>query len=539
MAALVCDLCGGKLIMGAGGIATCESCGMEHSADRMKEKVQEIKGTVKVDNSHLIGNYLQMANRAYEVGNNKEAENYCNKIIEIEPNNYQALMIKGKAAGWQSTLQNKRFAEAINCFSSAIMSAPDDEKKNLMTDAKSQIEDLSMAIIKLQGERFEKWPDEDEASGMLNAIAEIYKALILFITNIDGDIINKDVLMAHIATKINNSVMNAWNSKIVPEYRNDSDGHPDDYAFKQLISRGNFCINLLLQAIKLSSGDDKADIQRYGNLIAIQEYILNSCSYEYKTVNAGNSFIDGSTIWENRYCKKLELNDAAKAERRNLIAEYCTKIQNIKAAEKASVKQAFWEKFSEEKKRLDSEAEKLRIKKNDLKNHNTGYTQIQYINERLNQIEKILKKDRSGISTLSENEKQFIDSESSFWQTLSDTEDYDAYLDKYPILKQKEAQETELSSLIERRESLKKDKKPSRTFYVCLVFAIFGFACMFTGDSFLIGLSLLEMIVGIPYVIYFIINIIQKNKILRNIDVDIVKCQKVLDEIAKIPKYKQ
>ena len=39
MAALVCDLCGGKLIMGAGGVATCDSCGMEYSPERMKEKV--------------------------------------------------------------------------------------------------------------------------------------------------------------------------------------------------------------------------------------------------------------------------------------------------------------------------------------------------------------------------------------------------------------------------------------------------------------------------------------------------------------------
>ena len=42
MAALVCDICGGKLVMGSGGIAVCDSCGMEHSPDRMKEKVQEI-----------------------------------------------------------------------------------------------------------------------------------------------------------------------------------------------------------------------------------------------------------------------------------------------------------------------------------------------------------------------------------------------------------------------------------------------------------------------------------------------------------------
>ena len=50
MAALVCDVCGGKLVMGTGGIAVCDSCGMEHSKDRMQEKVQEIKGTVAVSN---------------------------------------------------------------------------------------------------------------------------------------------------------------------------------------------------------------------------------------------------------------------------------------------------------------------------------------------------------------------------------------------------------------------------------------------------------------------------------------------------------
>lgn len=43
MAALVCDLCGGKLVMGAGGIAVCDSCGMEYSTERMREKVQMLK----------------------------------------------------------------------------------------------------------------------------------------------------------------------------------------------------------------------------------------------------------------------------------------------------------------------------------------------------------------------------------------------------------------------------------------------------------------------------------------------------------------
>lgn len=108
MAALVCDICGGKLIMGAGGIAVCDSCGMEYSTDRMKEKVQEIKGIVRVDNSHMIKNYLEMAQSAKDVDNNEEAEAYCNKVIEIEPTNYKAWMLKGKAAAWQSSTQKDR-----------------------------------------------------------------------------------------------------------------------------------------------------------------------------------------------------------------------------------------------------------------------------------------------------------------------------------------------------------------------------------------------------------------------------------------------
>lgn len=142
MAALVCDICGGKLIMGAGGIAVCDSCGMVHSADRMKEKVQEIKGTVRVDNSHMIANYLEMAQSAKDAGNNAEAESYCNKIIEIEPTNYKAWMLKGEAVAWQSSLQNSRVDEGVAAFIKAINNAPDDVKDELVEEAKGQIKNF-------------------------------------------------------------------------------------------------------------------------------------------------------------------------------------------------------------------------------------------------------------------------------------------------------------------------------------------------------------------------------------------------------------
>lgn len=52
MAMLVCDVCGGNLQMDVGGkTATCQFCGMQYSVERMREKIQEIRGTVKVEGS--------------------------------------------------------------------------------------------------------------------------------------------------------------------------------------------------------------------------------------------------------------------------------------------------------------------------------------------------------------------------------------------------------------------------------------------------------------------------------------------------------
>lgn len=120
MAALVCDICGGKLVMGSGGIAICDSCGMEHSPDRMKEKIQEIKGVVRVDNSHMVDNWMKMGAAAAQAGNNKEAYEYFTKVIEVDPTNWRAMFEKGKAGAWQSTLANLRISELYQGIKMAL-----------------------------------------------------------------------------------------------------------------------------------------------------------------------------------------------------------------------------------------------------------------------------------------------------------------------------------------------------------------------------------------------------------------------------------
>ena len=382
MAALVCDLCGGKLIMGAGGIATCESCGMEHSVDRMKEKVQEIKGTVRVDNSHMIENYLEMANNAYDSSNHAEAESYCNKIIEIEPTNYKAWMLKGKASGWQSTLQNSRVPEAVSAFSKGIASAPDEEKDELIEDAKKEITNLSRAMISLRGERFAKWPDDEETSGFLSDITDILQAARQFI-QMNRVAISLSDIMGPIATLINRSVVQAYQKVIYPEYKSDRYPYPDQDDWQKFIHKIDLCTKLVNLAISLCDDDDEEDIQRYENLVFLEQQAIDSCSYDSKYLNYDpyNNGISSVRAFEaavrrdgyfpdsansRYYFRNYALNDTAKSIRRSRISNYNSKIKAIKdakaqrEAEEAQKKfDTYWAEHADEKESLEAEQKDL------------------------------------------------------------------------------------------------------------------------------------------------------------------------------------
>ena len=59
-AVLQCEICGGKLVGKPGGIFECDSCGMEYSTEWAKQKIQEIRGTVKVEGTVEVTGKVQV-----------------------------------------------------------------------------------------------------------------------------------------------------------------------------------------------------------------------------------------------------------------------------------------------------------------------------------------------------------------------------------------------------------------------------------------------------------------------------------------------
>ena len=383
MKQLTCEMCGSTDLLKQDGVFVCQTCGTKYSVEDAKKMMIEgtvnVSGTVKVDNTDKINNYLEMAEAASDAGNNQEAESYCNKVIEIEPANYLAWMIKGKAAAWQSTLQNSRVDEGVAAFVKAIYNAPDDDKEVVIEYAKEQIKGLSSAMISIRADRFSKWPDLEETNGLLYDIKSILQTVVEFL-NQTGASIPYEEFMAPIAGIVDKAVTTAWQKVIWPEYVGDhkdySNRRPGKYEWDTFIKRVGFCTNLLEYAISFCDEDDEADITRYENLIFIHDRAINSCSWNY-------TYRDGVKDWRIEW----SLTEEAKNVRRKLISEYEAKIVQCKAKvkekkereaeerkrEQEERNEAYWAEHAEEKQKLEAERDSLQVQLQGLQSQMAPY----------------------------------------------------------------------------------------------------------------------------------------------------------------------
>jgi tetratricopeptide (TPR) repeat protein len=108
--------------------AKCPSCQGELQVPDDKDFVKcmycgvevKIREAIKITLDGNIPNLMKLANDSLKSGNNEEAYNYYNKILEYDINNYEAWFGKAISASMVSTLANPRNQEMLNYFDNAI-----------------------------------------------------------------------------------------------------------------------------------------------------------------------------------------------------------------------------------------------------------------------------------------------------------------------------------------------------------------------------------------------------------------------------------
>ena len=369
MKQLTCEMCGSTDLIKQDGVFVCQTCGCKYSIEdarkMMVEGTVQVTGTVKVDNSAAIGNYLDMARNALDAGNNKESDDYCNKIIEMDVTNWEAWFIKGRAVGWQSTLDNIRIAETINAFSKALENCPEENKEQLGEDCKTELKNLQCVLLSIRVQNFKTHPNENDITGLRSDVNTILITTVNFL--LKAKIMIDAFGNVQYARIINNGICDAW--KIVYNDYLGDEYHPSDYDLTCFISEGDYLIEALKLALLLCGDKDddeelnKLKIQIYENMVHIQGEIKNSRSYEIS--------FDGGF---KHYNISKNLSVRAKASRQSEIDKWNNEISYIKTTGERKAKEAaeqrrkeYWENHKEDKDRLEAEQKKLQSEKDNIK----------------------------------------------------------------------------------------------------------------------------------------------------------------------------
>lgn len=409
MKQLMCEMCGSKDLLKDGGVFVCQSCGCKYTVEEAKkmmvEGTVEVTGTVKVDNSAFVDNYLNLAKNAFDSDNNAECERYCNQVLEIDANNYLAWYYKGCAAGWQSSIANDRIMEASRCFLTSLSNAPEEEKRKVVALSCSQVKKLCTALVSICCNNYSELPSVNNAKTLISktqdavSFARAYTAveavksfekydISAMVSAEDGKKeLEEQITVAaniewlrnvggNLANMLNSAQVKAWKNVIWKEYQG-SEGKPDDYDLNRFIERGDAAISILKTAIEIEDSiDDK--IQYYENLKVINTSIRDCQSWEKQYTSYGSYWV-----------KSKSLTFEAKNIRTNQINSYSSKIsslkeQKIKEEEKKRKKkeeerkmkeerrikaiEKYWEEHAEEKASLEAEKEELLDKRKELEN---------------------------------------------------------------------------------------------------------------------------------------------------------------------------
>lgn len=136
-----CPQCGGELQLDNGKeTGFCMHCGS-------KIVISEAIRTIKVDNTHMVANWMNLGQSAAKAGNNEEAYQYFAKILEADPENWEAFFFKGRAAAWQSSIAKPRFNELFEGINQANIIM---DRKNISIEEKiSAVNEFADAIYSI------------------------------------------------------------------------------------------------------------------------------------------------------------------------------------------------------------------------------------------------------------------------------------------------------------------------------------------------------------------------------------------------------
>ena len=313
-------------------------------------------------------------------------------------------MIKGKAAGWQSSIQNNRLPETITAFINAVSYAPEDKKEEIRNETTAELTKLLLAMYQVYMKKMTQWPDSDTAKEAASMIDSMKMCAVMFKqkTNSVMDLVE----LSRAVAKESHDAYAAATPAIYRTYK--AKKYPDKNEWSTFTSKLT-SITMVVAAASDFLGndvDDELAALLYDDLATANDELANSCGYlsQYFDFRVGelpayahqhvcDEFRAKGFIPEPNenmvYAKLIELPAETKENCRRQAIQYKNKAAQIRQRkqaekerkEKEAAKKRFddyWNEHSDHKATLLKEKENLNAQLSEMINdHNKKNSELQ------------------------------------------------------------------------------------------------------------------------------------------------------------------
>ena len=296
------------------------------------------------EKAQMIQNLFILAQTAYDSENFVDAEQYANRIIEIDATNCDAWLMKGNCAG-KNQIGNFRLVESINCWNTCLANATKEEKEDYAFTVRTNCMDIAIDYILKNIQEFKKNPS-DETFNLIKEKVDYVDPIMRKANQTFGvDVITyEDRLASNIAALVNDVSKNAT-TKFGKRKEQQT-----DTALQQFKETQDQCIQVWDYLIDLAKrhGTVTAILK---NLVKMHETIIRAVSYRQS----------GSKLKESTVCsmseKNIRLEKIQKAKMK-LDAKFVD-IRKRDRVEQKVKNEKYWEEHQEEKQQLLDERQKL------------------------------------------------------------------------------------------------------------------------------------------------------------------------------------
>ena len=309
------------------------------------QKQPDLTNTVGVGTAQMIENLFILSQNAYDSENYVDAENYANRVIELDATNSDAWIMKGNCAGKQTTPTNFRFKECINCWNTALQNAGEADFEDYQFTVRQNVIDTMVAYVLRASAEFRRNPS-DENFAKVKETVDVVDPIIRQANQTFGvDIIAyEDKLASNVS-----AVVTAVSKKGIQDFGKKAETQTDA-AYAKFVATQDACINAwdYLMDIAKKHGTVTAILS---NIVKMHEAIIRNCGHK----------VSGTKIKESVKCSMSEQNIRLEkiGQAKKKLDDKFVDIRKRDRVDQKLKNEAYWETHQEEKQKLLEERDRL------------------------------------------------------------------------------------------------------------------------------------------------------------------------------------